>query len=89
MLVGTDTGVGSGEEDLMLGSTGATPPGPADVERFFDSTWRWFETTEQHIPSPTPIQGRWDIDGIGLERGALEKVYFKNAERVLGISIAK
>ena len=24
------------DEDLMLGSTGATPPGPADVERFFD-----------------------------------------------------
>jgi predicted TIM-barrel fold metal-dependent hydrolase len=89
ILFGTDVGVGVDELDLMLGSTGATPPGPAEVERFFDSTWRWFETSERHIPSPTPIQGRWDIDGIGLDRAVLEKVYYKNAERLLGITLEK
>ena len=88
ILFGTDVGVGTEPEDLMLGSTGATPPGPEDVERFFESTWRWFETSERHIPSPTPIQGRWDIDGIGLDRAVLEKVYYKNAQRVLGIHVA-
>jgi len=87
ILFGTDVGVGNAAEDLMLGSTGATPPGPADVERFFSSTWRWFETKDKAIPSPTPIQGRWTIDGIGLPREILEAVYHGNAERVLGIKL--
>jgi len=87
VLFGTDVGVGAGEEDLMLGSTGAEPPGPADVERFFTSTWRWFETTDKAIPSPTPIQGRWTIDGVGLSRAVLEAVYHGNAERLLGIKL--
>ena len=89
ILFGTDTGVGTGPEDLMLGSTGATPPTPADVERFFGSTWRWFETNDRDIPSPTPIQGRWNVDGIGLGRDVLEKVYRKNAERLLGIRVGE
>ncbi len=89
ILFGTDVGVGQAADELMLGSTGATPPGPADVERFFDSSWRWFETDEHAIPSPTPIQGRWTVDGIGLPRAVLEKVYYKNAARLLGLSVAK
>jgi predicted TIM-barrel fold metal-dependent hydrolase len=88
ILFGTDTGVGSGPEDLMLGSTGATPPGPADVERFFESTWRWFETRDKDIPTPTPIQGRWNIDGVGLPREVLERVYHGNAEKLLGVKVA-
>jgi predicted TIM-barrel fold metal-dependent hydrolase len=87
ILFGTDTGVGQAEEDLMLGSTGATPPGPADVVRFFESTWRWFETDERGIPSPTPIQGRWTIDGVALPRAILEKVYAGNAARLLGVKL--
>lgn len=88
ILFGTDSGIGTGPHDLMLGSTGATPPTAADVERFFTSTWRWFETNDRDIPSPTPIQGRWNVDGIGLERAVLEKVYRQNAERLLGIRVA-
>lgn len=87
ILFGTDVGVGVADEDLMLGSTGATPPGPDDVERFFGSTWRWFETRERNIPSPTPIQGRWNVDGIGLPREVLERVYHANAERLLGVKV--
>lgn len=87
ILFGTDVGVGNADEDLMLGSTGATPPGPADVERFFGSTWRWFETNDKQIPSPTPIQGRWNIDGVGLPRDVLEAVYHGNAERLLGVKL--
>jgi len=87
ILFGTDVGVGNDDADLMLGSTGATPPGPADVERFFTSTWRWFETRDKQIPSPTPIQGRWNIDGIGVGRDVLEAVYHGNAERVLGVKL--
>ena len=87
ILFGTDTGVGIDPTELMLGSSGATPPGPADIARFYDSTWRYFETDERHIPSPTPIQGRWTIDGIHLPREILEKIYFKNAERLIGIKL--
>jgi predicted TIM-barrel fold metal-dependent hydrolase len=87
ILFGTDCGVGTDERDLMLGSTGATPPGPADVERFFESTWRWFETGDKDIPTPTPIQGRWNVDGIALPRALLEKVYHGNAERLLGVKL--
>lgn len=87
IMFGTDTGVSERDEDLMLGSAGATPPTAADIERFFESTWRWFETRDKGIPSPTPIQGRWTIDGVGLPREILEKVYAKNAMRVIGIKL--
>jgi predicted TIM-barrel fold metal-dependent hydrolase len=83
ILFGTDLGVGERPEDLMLGSTGAMPPSEADVARFFTSTWRWFETGDKSIPTPTPIQGRWNVDGIALPRHVLEKVYAGNAMRVL------
>jgi hypothetical protein len=72
---------------MMFGSTGAEPPTMADAIRFFDSTWRWFETDEKNIPTPTPIQGRWNVDGIALPRPILEKVYRKNAERVLNATL--
>lgn len=85
ILFGTDLGVGALELDLMLGSTGATPPGPDDVERFFDGTYRFFETEQRQIPTPTPIQGRWNVDGLGLPREVLEKLYVTNAKRLLGV----
>jgi predicted TIM-barrel fold metal-dependent hydrolase len=85
ILFGTDTGVGPGDRELMLGSTGRDPPGPRDVERFFTSTWRWFETEDRDIPTPTPIQGRWNVDGMGLPRDVLERVYHANAEKLLGL----
>lgn len=85
ILFGTDLGVGNHPDDLMLGSTGMTPPEKEDIERFFDSTWRYFETNDERIESPTPIQGRWTIDGLGLPDEVLEKVYVKNAQRVLGL----
>jgi len=83
IFFGTDLGVGTREFDLMLGSRGASAPNAADTERFFDSTWKFFESGEEAIPSPTPIQGRWSIDGISLPREVLEKLYRGNAERLL------
>ena len=87
MLFGTDLGVGTDAEDLMLGSTGVTPPTQADVRRFFEATWRYFETTDRQFDHPTPIQGRWKIDGVGLPRPVLEKIYWRNAARLLGIAL--
>ncbi len=85
ILFGTDLGVGDAPEDLMLGSTDGKEPGPADVERFFVQTFRYFETRERAFEHPTPIQGRWRIDGVGLPRDVLEKVYYRNAMRLLGL----
>jgi predicted TIM-barrel fold metal-dependent hydrolase len=83
VLFGTDTGVGESQEDMMYGSNGANPPTEADERRFFLSTWRYFETRDKHFESPTPIQGRWKIDAVGLPETVLRKIYFENAARLL------
>lgn len=89
ILFGTDTGVGRGRDDLMFGSTGSEPPGEKDADRFFTSIWRYLETSDRDIPTPTPIQGRWNVDGVGLPREVLEKIYYKNALRLLRIELPK
>jgi predicted TIM-barrel fold metal-dependent hydrolase len=83
ILFGTDTGVGESQEEMMYGSNGADPPTEADEKRFFTATWRYFETRDRHFESPTPIQGRWKIDGVGLPEAVLRKIYFENAARLL------
>jgi predicted TIM-barrel fold metal-dependent hydrolase len=83
ILFGTDTGVGPSQDDMMYGSNGPLPPTLADEDRFFRSTWRYFETADKQFESPTPIQGRWKIDGLGLPEGILRKVYYENAAKLL------
>jgi predicted TIM-barrel fold metal-dependent hydrolase len=85
IVFGTDLGVGEKPLDLMLGSTGEKPPTQADVDHFFASTWRYLETRDKAFAHPTPVQGRWTIDGIGLPRDVLRKVYGENLERILGL----
>jgi predicted TIM-barrel fold metal-dependent hydrolase len=85
ILFGTDLGVGAGENQLMLGSPGKYPPTPEEVERFFSASWRYFETDDEQFEHPTPIQGRWKINGIKLPREVLRKVYAGNADRILGL----
>ena len=57
----------------MYGSNGAAPPTRADEVRFFTETWRYFQTLDRQIDSPTPIQGRWKIDGVGLPESVLRE----------------
>lgn len=83
ILFATDTGVGETQAEMMYGSTGAEPPTAADEDRFFKSTYRYLETRDKGFDHPTPIQGRWKIDGLGLPEAVLRKVYFENAVRVL------
>ncbi|HEY8925277.1 MAG TPA: amidohydrolase family protein, partial [Polyangia bacterium] len=83
ILFGTDTAVGPTQEDMMYGSNGPLPPTLKDEDRFFRASWRYFETSDRQFESPTPIQGRWKIDGIGLPDRVLRKVYFENAARLL------
>jgi predicted TIM-barrel fold metal-dependent hydrolase len=81
VLFGTDTQLGRGM--MVLGAGEAQGHTQADVDRFFSSTWRFFETADRDFLHPTPIQGRWNIDGIALPADVLEKIYHANAERLL------
>lgn len=85
MLYGSDLGVGPEPSPLFLGSQGPRPPTPAEQERFFSATRRYFETSDVAFEHPTPIQGDWKISGIALPRPVLEKIYHDNAARLLGL----
>ncbi len=80
VLFGTDLGFG---RQLMLGSVGANRPNIADLFLFYADIFRFFETRDRSIPHPTPIQGDWRIDAIGLPEDVLVKLYLTNALRLL------
>ncbi len=81
ILFGTDIGVG--RNYLTLGAPEPWPVTDQDAPRFFQAHWAFFETNTRGLAHPTPIQGRWTVDGIGLPRDVLEDLYHRNAERVL------
>jgi len=54
-----------------------------EVKKFFDAHWTFLETNARRMEHPTPIQGKWKIDAVGLPAGVLEKVYYRNAERII------
>jgi predicted TIM-barrel fold metal-dependent hydrolase len=90
ILFATDLGYGRdmmGRVRIALGSGGDEAPTQAEIERFFDSTWRYFETSDVGFPNPTPIQGRWPISGVGLPRDVLERIYHGNAERLFHLAL--
>jgi predicted TIM-barrel fold metal-dependent hydrolase len=80
ILFGTDFMVFA--EGYILGA-GPVVHSEREVKTFFDIHFRFLETNARQMEHPTPIQGRWKIDAIGLPRDVLEKVYFKNAERII------
>ena len=80
ILFGTDFMVF--KEGYILGA-GPVVKSEEQVKIFFDAHYRFLETNARQMDHPTPIQGRWKIDAIGLPRDVLEKVYFKNAERII------
>ena len=86
ILFGTDLGVGAG--GLMLGSTGPEPSTMLDVKPFYDSHFHYLETREIDLRHPTPIQGDWSIDGIGLDEKTLQAIYHRNAERIFRLEPA-
>jgi predicted TIM-barrel fold metal-dependent hydrolase len=81
-----------GQQGIVLGSglpilLDAELLGGRERRTFLDSTFRFFETRDAEIPSPTPIQGAWDVTGLGLPRAALQRLYHENAERLLHVSL--
>ncbi|MCS6856442.1 MAG: amidohydrolase family protein [Sandaracinaceae bacterium] len=81
IMFGTDFQIGR-DGSLVLGSSGKNPDPPSRVPFFYESHFRYFEREDRNFPHPTPIQGKWTINGIGLPREVLEKFYYTNAMRV-------
>jgi predicted TIM-barrel fold metal-dependent hydrolase len=46
---------------------------------FYNTHWRYFQTSDKQFVHPTPMQGNWKIDGIGLKTSVLKKIYWDNA----------
>ena len=85
ILFGTDFQAVPG--GLVLGSTGRTLDGLDRVPVFYEAHWRYLETFDEDFAHPSPIQGDWTIDGIGLSEEVLLKVYQTNALRVFGLEM--
>jgi predicted TIM-barrel fold metal-dependent hydrolase len=87
ILFGSDLSVGPG--GVVLGSSGAELDSAADAPRFFMAHWKYFETRGRGLAHPTPIQGTWTVDGIGLPRDVLEKLYWRNADRLFSLGLSR
>ena len=80
-------------QDRILFGTDATPHGdeyPQQVynESLYEIYFRFLETEDEYFdyaPAAVPPQGRWRIYGVGLSEQVLKKVYYQNAERLLGL----
>ena len=75
VLFGTDGGWG-----LVTREPGWTP------ERLYRDYFEFLETSNEYFEYPfgdTAHQGRWRIYGIDLPNDVLEKVYFRNAEKLI------
>jgi len=67
------------------GVQGAGPCKPftaAEDKWFYNTHWRYFQTTDQQFDHPTPVQGKWKINGIGLSEAAAKKLYWDNAYKL-------
>jgi predicted TIM-barrel fold metal-dependent hydrolase len=85
ILFGSDLGVG--RDGLTLGSGGEKPGTREESRDFFVRQFLYFETAGRRMPSPTPIQGDWTIDGIDLPLAVLKKVYAENAARIFKLKL--
>ena len=82
-------------QDRILFGTDAIPPPlgnetPQQIfsDELYEIYYRFLETEDEYFdyaPAPVPPQGRWRIDGLGLDDSILKKVYRDNAARLLGI----
>ncbi|MDF2686592.1 MAG: amidohydrolase [Clostridia bacterium] len=70
-------------QDRILFGTDAGP-----MWAIYPSYYRFLETWDEYFDysdAEKPGQGRWKIYGIGLEDDILQKVYYKNAERLFNL----
>jgi predicted TIM-barrel fold metal-dependent hydrolase len=65
-------------QDRILFGTDSEPE-----EAMYANYFRWLETGDEYFPYwGYPGQGRWEIYGMELPDGVLEKVYHKNADKI-------
>ncbi len=72
-------------QDRILFGTDGNGLNAAD---FYEPYFRFLETDDEYFsyaPGPIPEDGRWRIYGIALPDAILQKVYYRNAARLLGI----
>lgn len=65
---------------VLFGTDG---PWPETRVRLY---WRFLETYDEYFPyseKPFPPQGFWNIYGVGLPADVLEKIYYRNAARLI------
>jgi predicted TIM-barrel fold metal-dependent hydrolase len=78
---------------LVLGS-GPPVRSLDQLRRFFDSTWRFYETRDTTIPPPTPPAAPSPspaapdpkLRGLGLPRDVLTRIFHGNARKLLGFA---
>jgi predicted TIM-barrel fold metal-dependent hydrolase len=83
-------------QDRIFFGTDAVPNGTDTPQQIFGAElyeiyYRFLETEDEYFdyaPAAMPPQGRWRIYGLGLPDSILKKVYYENASRLLGLSIA-
>jgi len=81
ILFGSDVMVSP--RGVILGAGRRTyPTGPGAVAAWYVQHFRFFESRGP-MPNPIPIQGRWDIDAVGLPGDVLRDLYLGNAERLI------
>ncbi len=82
-------------QDRVLFGTDAIPLGTETPQQVFGADlyhiyYRFLETEDEYFdyaPARLPPQGRWRIYGLGLREPILRKVYYENAQRVLGLKL--
>ena len=80
-------------QDRIMFGTDAVPNGTMTPQQVFlpelyEIYYRFLETEDEYFdyaPAPKPPQGRWQIYGLGLPETILRKVYYENAENLLGL----
>ena len=82
ILFGSDFIAGA-DGSMQLGSVSRQDPTVDAAAEFFERHWRYFETKEKQIDHPTPTQGNWKVDAIGLPMPVLRKLYVTNAEALI------
>lgn len=72
-------------QDRILFGIDYTPYAPVALN-YYSCYYRFLETMDEYFdysPKTIPDQGRWRIYGIGLDDSILEKIYFRNAEKII------
>lgn len=64
---------------ILFGTDGPPDKGKLEIySRFLETKDEYFD----YYPSHKPRKGFWKIYGLGLDKKILEKIYFKNAEKL-------